>query len=225
MKPEVFFPRRGLTALLLLSTSLLSSSEARADAFTGTGSSGAANLSKSRLGLVYIGFSGKTGSSLDSATGVGVEFQRERQFSWASYFLKFRMESSSATKTFDDSGTNRSLAYKYLAGFGALGFKWSPFQGTASGLNLYLGAAVDLGFAQITLPANAAYTSVKSSDSNMATGYELQAGFSFPIGGRGSQNDNWGLFFEAAYRQITSSLQGKSSFDLGGIQFSGGFYW
>lgn len=212
--------------MLVLATTLWNIREVCADAFTGTGSgdSSSASLTKSRLGLVYIGFSGKTGESFDSAKGFGLEFQREKLFSWASSLFKVRLESSNATKSFDDSGTSRSLAYKYIAAFGAVGLKFTPFQSSARGLNLYMGLAADLGFAQVTLPAGT-YTSLKSSDSNLAYGFELQTGFSIPIGGHGSKDANWGIFVEAVYRQITANLENKSSFNLGGIQLSGGFYW
>lgn len=182
------------------------------------------NVTKSRLGIVYLSFSGDAGKSLNSQTGFGLEFQREKLLSWATLYMKLRLENSSDTGMFLDGSTERNLAYDYLAGFTGVGFTWNPFLSSGSGLKIYLGGGLDIGFAQISLPNTVNYTNLKNSDSNLMLGYELIAGFANGFG-NASGKSKWGFFMEATFRQISGELQGHSSFDLGGIQLSTGVYW
>lgn len=203
--------RRPLLPAALLAIAVLASWTTGAVAHA----KGGAGKGKLRVLGTYHAFSGLKLVSLGGkgATAFGLELGTERA---AGTFLslagKLRAEMGSGQATFDDAGTERTIAFTSMHGTVGVGLKLYV-AGQDIGLRPYLGGNGLLGFNQLGLTPSTSYTVLETTSAGMSLGYELTAGVAFG-------QDTAGII-EVQLRTVSATLN-TTSLSLGGFTLVGG---
>jgi len=172
-----------------------------------------------RISLNYISYSGDENKSLTGNSGFGLEAGIGRGNRFLQFLTKLRLEYSSGTSKFLDSGSQLSLNYTLIGANAALGFRINPVMSDKeTGFGIYFGAVGTFGVAQLSLP-DRTYTSLKAGQTGTTLGYDFFAGAEF---GRAREKR---FFIEAGLKTARSSLGGSSAFQLDGLVLQGGLTW
>lgn len=176
-------------------------------------------IESKRVSLNYLSYTGDENKSLTGNSGFGLEAGIGRGNRFLQLLTKLRLEYSTGTSKFLDSGTQLNLSYRMIGANAAFGFRINPVMSEKeTGFGIYLGAVGTFGVAQLTLP-NRTYTDLKTGQTGTAIGYDLFAGAEF-----GSALKTR-MFIEVGLKTARSNLGNNSTFQLDGLILQGGLTW
>lgn len=177
--------------------------------------------SSTRLNGVYSNFGGESDSSLGSNTsGFGVELLARKGNSFLSLVSGFKFLMIQGLEPLLDGGTSTETAFDIFLSDAVFGLQLSLLPSKDLSLRPYLGVNGLLTFAQTRLEEKT-YTDLRKSESAMAAGHELVAGFEFQPNRRSSSGSGRSIayIFEARLRSTTLKILNQEAFQIQGLNF------
>lgn len=177
--------------------------------------------SSTRLNGVYCNFGGESDAALGSNTsGYGVELLARKGNSFLSLVSGFKFVMVQGLEPLLDGGASTETAFDIFLSDAVFGLQLSLLPSRDLSLRPYLGANGLLTFAQTRLEEKT-YTDLKKSESAMAVGHELVAGFEFQPNRRSSSSSGRPLayIFEARLRSTTLKILNQEAFQIQGLNF------
>lgn len=172
-----------------------------------------------RVSLNYLSYTGDENKSLTGNSGYGLEAGIGRGNRFLQLLTKLRLEYSTGTSKFLDSGSQLSLSYQMIGANASFGLRVNPVMSEKeTGFGIYLGVVGTFGVAQLSLP-DRTYSSLKAGQTGTTLGYDFFAGAEF---GNALEKR---IFMEAGLKTARSSLGGSSAFQLDGLVLQGGLTW